>query len=232
MKKSAKPKPTRSLKPNGLFITFEGIEGSGKSTQCRSLAEWFRLQGYQVLETREPGGTKLAEKLRACLLDRMGESVHPWTEALIVYAARNQHVRQVIRPALDMGAVVLCDRFIDSTLAYQGFGRGLDVKTLCRMHDQAGGGLRPDLTFVFDMSVDAALQRRHHNQLAFNRLDAESLAFHERVRRGFRTLARREPRRIRLLGADRPADVISRDVESLVRERLRTRRPSARRSRA
>ncbi len=213
------PGPTR-----GFFITFEGIEGSGKSTQCRSLAAWLRNQGYQVLETREPGGTRLAEQLRACLLDRTEEPVTPWTEALIVLAARSQHVDQVIRPALEMGAIVLCDRFLDSTLAYQGYGRGLDLRLLARMSEMAAGKLSPDLTFLFDVPVAIGLRRRHHNQLQINRIDAESLQFHERVRRGFRALVRRHPRRIRLIDADRLPDVISKDVERLVGERLTRRR--------
>ncbi len=208
---SAATKPT-----GGLFITFEGIEGSGKSTQCRSLAQWLRNQGYRVLETREPGGTPLAERLRACLLERQQEMLTAWAEALIVLAARSQHVDQVIRPALEMGAIVLCDRFVDSTLAYQGFGRGLDPAQLARISRAASNGLVPDLTMILDVPVDVGLQRRHHNQLEINRIDAESLEFHERVRRGFRTLARRDPRRVRLIAGDRLPDVISREVERVV----------------
>lgn len=208
---SAATKPT-----GGLFITFEGIEGSGKSTQCRSLAQWLRNQGYRVLETREPGGTPLAERLRACLLERQQEMLTAWAEALIVLAARSQHVDQVIRPALEMGAIVLCDRFVDSTLAYQGFGRGLDPAQLARISRAASNGLVPDLTMFLDVPVDVGLQRRHHNQLEINRIDAESLEFHERVRRGFRTLARRYPRRVRLIAGDRLPDVISREVERVV----------------
>lgn len=206
-----------ATKPSGgLFITFEGIEGSGKSTQCRSLAQWLRNQGYRVLETREPGGTPLAERLRACLLERQQETLTAWAEALIVLAARSQHVDQVIHPALEMGAIVLCDRFVDSTLAYQGFGRGLDPAQLARISRAASNGLVPDLTMILDVPVDVGLQRRHHNQLEINRIDAESLEFHERVRRGFRTLARRDPRRVRLIAGDRLPDVISREVERVV----------------
>lgn len=206
-----------ATKPSGgLFITFEGIEGSGKSTQCRSLAQWLRNQGYRVLETREPGGTPLAERLRACLLERQQEMLTAWAEALIVLAARSQHVDQVIHPALEMGAIVLCDRFVDSTLAYQGFGRGLDPAQLARISRAASNGLVPDLTMFLDVPVDVGLQRRHHNQLEINRIDAESLEFHERVRRGFRTLARRYPRRVRLIAGDRLPDVISREVERVV----------------
>ena len=200
----------------GLFISFEGIEGSGKSTQCRSLAGWLRSRGYQVLETREPGGTPIAEQLRACLLDRLDEPVTPWAEALIVLAARSQHVHQVIRPALELGAIVLCDRFLDSTLAYQGYGRGINLPFLTRMSHTAAGKLSPDLTFLFDVPVETGLRRRHHSQRGINRIDAESMKFHQRVRRGFLALAQRHSRRIRTIDANRLPDLISKDVERTV----------------
>lgn len=223
MKKNRRKSKEKPNRRRGLFLTFEGIEGSGKSTQCHSLAGWLRTRGYQVLETREPGGTRLAEKLRDCLLARLGEPVTPWTEALIVLAARSQHVELVIRPALELGAIVLCDRFLDSTLAYQGFGRGIDLTLLTRMSKTVAGKVAPDLTLWFDVPVEVGLRRRHHGQLSINRIDAESMQFHERVRRGFRTLARRYPRRIHAIDADRLPDLISTDVERLVETYLTTR---------
>ncbi len=223
-KTPAKPRAT-APRARGIFITFEGIEGSGKSTQCRSLAQWLRNQGYHVLETREPGGTAVAEQLRACLLTRQDEVLTPWSEALIVLAARSQHVEHVIRPALEMGSIVLCDRYADSTLAYQGAGRGLDMTLLAKLNQAAASRTMPDLTFLLDLPVDTGLQRRHHNQMEINRIDAESLHFHERVRKGFRALARRAPTRIRVIAAQRLPDVISREIERVTGTYLASHRP-------
>ncbi|MFO0773221.1 MAG: dTMP kinase [Nitrospiraceae bacterium] len=197
----------------GLFVTFEGIEGSGKSSQCRTLAQWLRTQGYTVLETREPGGTKVAELLRGALLERRQEPITPWAEALIVLAARSQHVEHVIAPALRRGTIVLCDRYADSTIAYQGYGRGLDKPLLTSLHRVSAHGLTPDLTFVLDLPVEMGLQRRHHNQLEINRIDAEAISFHAKVRRGFRTLARQHPRRIRLIDGRRAPEPITLDLQ-------------------
>ncbi|MBX3237361.1 MAG: dTMP kinase [Nitrospiraceae bacterium] len=199
----------------GIFITLEGIEGSGKSTQAKRLGAHLRALGYRIVETREPGGTPLAEKIRAVLLDRTAEPFAPETEAFLVFAARRQHVTQVIEPALSRGAIVLCDRFNDSTLAYQGSARGLDLASLERMNGLATDELEPDLTLLFDLPAKTGLARRRR-AAETNRLDRETLRFHEKVRAGFRSLARREPRRISLIDADRPEEAIARDVTQAV----------------
>lgn len=211
----------------GCFITFEGIEGSGKSTQLARLGKRLREEGYRVIETREPGGTPIAEEIRNILLrlrstsnqPRAAESVETMTpecEALLVFAARNQHVRYLIRPALEQGAVVLCDRFSDSTFAYQGYARGLDLTELRRMNRVATGNLIPDLTLLFDLPVVRGLARRRRDGMEQNRLDRETRRFHERVRQGFLSLARKDRRRITVLDAARDAETIADDVAALV----------------
>lgn len=203
-------------------MTFEGIEGSGKSTQTARLARSLRRAGYRVTLTREPGGTKIAESLRNLLLAPTArERLLPETEALVILAARSQHVAQVIRPALEAGHVVLCDRFVDSTLAYQGYGRGLDLRLLKRFSSFASGGLAPGLTLLFDLPVAAGLTRRRKAGAGQNRLDRESAAFHERVRQGFRDLAKKNPRRIVRIDAARPPEHVAAEVERLVLDRLK-----------
>ncbi len=199
----------------GILITLEGIEGCGKSTQAKLLADRLRSQGYLTVETREPGGTPLAEKIRAVLLDRTGEPVAPETEAFLVFAARRQHVAQVIEPALARGAVVLCDRFSDSTLAYQGYGRGLDLAMLQRLNRLATHTVAPDLTLLFDLPVATGLARRR-TTVELNRLDRESLAFHNRVRSGFLDLARRAPTRVTVISAQPSKEAVARAVDRAV----------------
>ncbi len=205
----------RSRPPRGLFITLEGTEGCGKSTQAKLLGEHLRNQGYDTVETREPGGTPLAEKIRSVLLDRADEPVAPETEAFLVLAARRQHVAQVIEPALARGSIVLCDRFIDSTLAYQGYARGLDIATLERLNRLATHTLMPDLTLVFDLPVSTGLARRR-SAAELNRLDRESLRFHRRVRAGFLDLAKRHPRRIQIVSARASRETVARSVTRIV----------------
>ena len=190
----------------GLLITVEGVEGSGKTTKCARLAKRLREAGHRVLETREPGGTPLAEQIRSLFLGTAAgterdEPIIPESEALLVFACRSQHVSQVIEPAVRQGVIVLCDRFLDSTLAYQGYGRGLDVKTLRTLNRFATKGLAPALTLLFDLPAQTGLARRRRNDLELNRLDRETKRFHERVRRGFLALAAQEPRRIKVLDA-------------------------------
>lgn len=200
----------------GLFITFEGPEGSGKTTQCRHLAQWLQTHGQSVLITREPGGTPIAEAIRTLLLTRQRaawkkEIMTPACEAALVLAARSQHVTHTIVPALEKGMIVLCDRFFDSTLAYQGFGRGLNRQDLTRFNDFATGGIQPTLTFLLDLPVKEGLRRRKKaaNQ---NRMDQESLAFHERVRRGFVTLARQDAGRWRKLDAQQSPEQLAEEI--------------------
>lgn len=209
----------------GTFITLEGTEGSGKSTQAARLAEALRAEGYAVLLTREPGGTPAAEQLRAVLLKNNSESLAAETEAFVILAARRQHVDHVIAPALRQGAIVICDRFVDSTLAYQGYARGLELKTLRAMNRWATGGLTPDLTLLFDLPVATGLRRRQRDAAGQNRLDRETTRFHQRVRSGFLELARKEPRRIKPVNAARTPEKIADDVRTLVFEWLETHRP-------
>jgi dTMP kinase len=222
-------KQSKGRRRRGVLITFEGIEGSGKSTQCARLAKFLREHGYRVIETREPGGTPIAERIRSLLLDlpatRAGlslttEPLTPECEAALVLAARSQHVAQVIEPALREGAVVLCDRFSDSTLAYQGYARGLDVQNLRRMNRFAARGLSPDLTLLFDLPVAIGLARRRQQGARQNRLDRETQRFHERVRQGFLDLYTRHPRRIRLLDARADPDTIAGTVAGIINDFL------------
>ena len=209
----------------GIFITLEGTEGSGKSTQAARLAHALRAEGHAVLLTREPGGTPAAEQLRAVLLKNNSESLAAETEAFVILAARRQHVDHVITPALQQGAIVICDRFVDSTLAYQGYARGLDLKTLRIMNTWATDGLAPDLTLLFDLPVATGLRRRQRDAAGQNRLDRETKHFHEHVRAGFLELARQEPRRIKPINAARTPDRIAEAVRALVFDWLKTRQP-------
>lgn len=211
----------------GIFITLEGTEGSGKSTQAARLAETLRTEGHAVLLTREPGGTPAAEQLRAVLLKNNSEALAAETEAFVILAARRQHVDHVIAPALQQGAIVICDRFVDSTLAYQGYARGLDLKTLRAMNRWATGGLTPDLTLLFDLPVTTGLRRRQRDAAGQNRLDRETTRFHEHVRSGFLELARKEPRRIKPVNAARTPDRIAAAVRTLVFDWLEKRLPHA-----
>ncbi len=210
----------------GLFITFEGVEGSGKTTQISRLAEWLEHRGRIVLRTREPGGTPAGEQIRQVLLDHRNMALTAHTEAFLVLAARAQHLHEVIRPALAQGAIVLCDRFADSTLAYQGYGRGLNVASLRRLNRLATQGLEADLTILFDVPVATGLARRR-NHRHNNRLDLESDAFHMRIRKGFLRLARREPDRIKVVDASvspvRVSDAVIQVVTPLI-----PRRPTSR----
>jgi len=213
-----------SKKPTGIFITLEGGEGSGKTTQARRLCERLTAQGLDVLYTREPGGTLLAERLRSILLDHSGETIAPETEAYVIFAARRQHVDHVIKPALARGVTVVCDRFSDSTMAYQGYGRGLDLRILRTLNDWATGKLAPQLTLLFDVPVAVGLSRRRGRAATQNRLDRETEQFHRKVHRGFHALARREPRRIMVIDSAQPLESVTQTVEELVMNWLKTHR--------
>lgn len=210
-----------STKRRGLFITLEGIEGCGKTTQSRRLAVFLRAEGYQIIETREPGGTPLGEEIRTLLLDSPGrhhrqQRLTPACEAALVFASRSHHVTHKIAPALSQGIAVVCDRFSDSTLAYQGYGRGLDLAELQAFNDVVTHGVKPDLTFLFDLPVKQGLARRHKTRNQ-NRLDRESLSFHERVRRGFLALARGNSHRIVVIDARKSPDLIAANVIAATR---------------
>jgi len=201
----------------GFFVTFEGGDGSGKSTQVERLARRLRARGLDPLVTREPGGTPLAESLRTLVLDPARRPA-PLTEALLILAARADVVATAIAPALEAGRVVLCDRYGDSTLAYQGAGRGLDDARLAAWNRMATGGLVPDLTLLFD--VDPELARARRSVAATNRLDREPPDFHARVRDRYRELAAAEPGRFVVLDAARDADELERATWEAVAARL------------
>jgi len=206
----------RTRRHRGLFITLEGPEGSGKSTQIGHLAGALRRAGYRVVATREPGGTPVAEAIRnVLLLSKQKEPIGAKTEALLILAARSQHVTQVIKPALMRGAVVLCDRYSDSTLAYQGFGRGLDRGWLKQVGAIATDGLQPDLTLLLDLPVAVGLARRRSSSSGQNRLDREAVRFHRVVRQGFLRLAEQSRGRIKVIRADRSEKEIRAEIEPL-----------------
>lgn len=203
----------------GLFISFEGGEGSGKSTQIERLAARLAARGLVAVRTREPGGTPLGEGVRELLLDP-GRRPLAMTEALLLESARAELVSAVIRPALAAGRVVLCDRYDDSTLAYQGGGRGLDDATLRALNRAATGGLSPDLTLLFDLDPELGLARRGRAPGPTNRLDREPLEFHQRVRRRYLELAAAEPARWRILDASADPDRLEAGMWAAVEPRL------------
>lgn len=201
----------------GLFITLEGPEGSGKTTQIRHLAAALRRSGYHVAVTREPGGTSIAEQIRSTLLQSSPrERVTPEAEALLILAARSQHVAHLIAPALEQGTIVLCDRFSDSTFAYQGYARKLPLQWLKSANRIATRGCTPDLTILFDIPVEVGLARRRNVTETQNRLDRESDGFHLRVRKGFLALAARSRGRIKTIDAHRPENVVRAELVSFV----------------
>lgn len=198
-----------------MFITLEGGEGSGKTTVAREVAEHLRTQGYDVLLTREPGGTALGDVLRSLLLDiRSQAPVSPRAELLMFCAARAQLVTEVLRPHLDKGGIVLCDRYADSTLAYQGYGRGLPLDTLKTILAFATDGLWPTLTLLFDLSPEQGLQRRRPQE--WDRLDALEMDFHARVRSGYHALMAQEPERWRRIDASKTlAEVCAETISTI-----------------
>lgn len=193
------------------FCTFEGIEGSGKSTQAARFAALF---GERALLTREPGGTDLGRGVREVLLAPRRHPVAPAAESLLFFADRAQHVSELVRPALAAGRVVICDRYVDSSLAYQGYARGLDLAALHHIAAFATGGLRPELTLLLDMPVAEGLARARSRGGAPDRLEAEELAFHERVRAGYHALAAQDPGRWRIVDARGAADEVAERVRA------------------
>ncbi|MCB0077794.1 MAG: dTMP kinase [Anaerolineales bacterium] len=207
-----------------MFITFEGPEGSGKTTQIVQLAQWLQQRGHRVVQTREPGGTLIGDQIRTILMDRANTSLVAEAEILLFSASRAQLVRRLIEPALAEGAVVLCDRFYDSTLAYQGYGRGLDIGMLREITDFATGGRRPDLTFLLDLDPELGLRRRQAGRSMgeeWNRLDAQTLAFHQRVRQGYLELAQQESR-WRVVDGTEPSEAVQAALRQLIAKRLDT----------
>ena len=190
-----------------MFITLEGPEGSGKTSQIKELDAYLQSLGYEVLTTREPGGTDIGDQIRQVLVRLENQGLHPRTEILLFLAARAQLVEQVIKPALAAGKVVLCDRYGDSTLAYQGYGHGLNMDALRSMLAFATDQLKPDLTLLLDLDVETGLQRKR-KEAEWNRLDAYEVAFHQRVRAGYLALCAQEPERWRVVDASAPKEAV------------------------
>ena len=202
-----------------MFITFEGPEGSGKTTQIKGLAAYLCAEGRDVITTREPGGTPISDQIRTVLMDLQNTAMHPRTEILLFLAARAQLVEEIIRPHTAGGKVVICDRYADSTLAYQGYGHGYDRAMLRRLLDFATGGLWPDLTLLLDVDPAEGLQRKK-TAGEWNRTDAYTLAFHQRVRAGYLEMAAREPQRWVVINAACPPADVQTEVRRVVRDHL------------
>ena len=212
-----------STTSRGLFLTFEGPDGSGKSTQARLLAERLRAEGYQVLETAEPGGTPIGRQIRRILLDPANHDLHAIPELLLMFAARAQNVEQWILPALEEGKLVVCDRFTDSSIAYQGAGRGLGWKVVLDLDGIACHGLVPDMTLCIDIDTETGLARAHSRNLTESgkkesRLDEQSREFHQKARTAYHELALREPHRFRLIdGRGTPEEIAAKVWEQVSR---------------
>ncbi len=201
-----------------MFITFEGPEGSGKTSQIPSLAEFLREQGFRIFTTREPGGTVIGEQIRNVLTNLENTSMSPRTEIMLFLAARAQLVEQCIRPQLEQGGIVISDRYADATLAYQGYGHGTDLDTLRGLLDFATGKLYPDLTILLDLSPEQGLQRKRSGG-EWNRLDAYEIAFHQRVWQGYHELARLEPQRWVVIDASQSFDAVQQEIRQVVVQR-------------
>lgn len=214
----------------GRFFTFEGIDGCGKTTQLNLLADYLHRLNLRVVITREPGGTPMGESVRKILLSGQSRDIGPHAELLLMFASRAQNVAQVIAPALAQGKIVLCDRFTDASLAYQGYGRGLDRRFIRALDRFACRGLKPDLTFVLDItprtSLHRARKRIRETSTDEGRFEQETLAFYERVRRGYRELSRREPARVRRLNGEDTIPNIHRKIVALAHPWLELRKKS------
>ena len=196
----------------GLFITFEGPDGCGKTTQMKLLAEYFTKNGKEVVLTREPGGKGLGEKVREILLNYDGE-VSDRCESFLFLADRAQNIDIIVNPAVKQGKIVLCDRHIDSTVAYQGYGRGLDIERINMLNNLATNGKKPDLTFVFDVDVETSMKRVGKEK---DRMESAGMEFHNRVRQGYLELAKQEPQRIKVIDATKSIEEIHKKVVSLI----------------
>lgn len=208
--------PTR----RGKFITFEGGEGTGKSTQLRLLADFLSGQGRSIVTTREPGGSPGAETIRKLLVEGEPGRWDGITETLLLTAARRDHVERTIRPALERGDWVICDRFMDSTVAYQGYGAGVDLDLIHRLSTAAAGDIQPDLTIILDLPVEAGLARATQRAGGEDRFERKGIDFHRRLRDGFLAIAKSAPERCAIVSAAEPIEVIAGRISSIVAERL------------
>ena len=205
-----------------MFISFEGIEGSGKTTQIRGVADALRQKGHDVIMTREPGGSMMGAQIRSILLDSNNKGMNPLAELLLYMADRAQHLDEIVKPGLASGSIVLCDRYYDATVAYQGYARGLDMDLISGLHGLAFGGYQPDLTFLLDLPPETGLGRawrqieNGQRTGTETRFEEEALDFHRRVREGYLSLARLEPRRFRIIDAAGPREKVAREIMTVL----------------
>lgn len=204
---------------NGIFITFEGPDGAGKTTQLKKLAEELKKQGHDVLVTREPGGTAISDQIRSIILDPVNKEMVDQAEVLLYAASRAQHVHQLILPALAAGRIVLCDRFIDASVAYQAYGLGVDVDMVKAISHYASSGLQATRTYILDVPVEVSLARLHHrasgtgvNAQQLDRIEQKNVDYHSRVREGFHQIAADHPERVRVVNANRNEEEIAKDI--------------------
>ncbi|MDQ0872076.1 dTMP kinase [Paenibacillus sp. V4I3] len=204
---------------NGIFITFEGPDGAGKTTQLKKLAEELKKQGHNVLVTREPGGTAISDQIRSIILDPVNKEMVDQAEVLLYAASRAQHVHQLILPALAAGRIVLCDRFIDASVAYQAYGLGVDVDMVKAISRYASSGLQATRTYILDVPVEVSLARLHHrasgtgaNAQQLDRIEQKNVDYHSRVREGFHQIAADHPERVRVINANRNEGEIAKDI--------------------
>lgn len=207
----------------GILITFEGIEGSGKSTQIELLSKALEAKGLKIIKTQEPGGTKIGAMIRKILLDPRNKEIDPMTELMLYGASRSQHIKEVVLPALKEGKIVLCDRFSDATVAYQGYGRGLNLEDIMKLDNLLTGGIKPSLTILLDIDPEKGLLRakkriEEKNSLKEGRIEQEGFSFHKRVREGYLRLAEEEPDRIKIVRADLPVDEIHNRITEILKE--------------
>lgn len=205
-----------------MFITLEGPDGSGKSLQIPMLADFLRGMGYEVLTTREPGGTNIGDQIRQVIMKLGNTEMHPRTEILLFCSARAQIVEEVLRPSLARGVMVVSDRYADSTLAYQGYGHGVDLDELRRLLAFTTGGLKPDLTLLLDVDPAEGLKRRQKSGGEWNRLDAYDLAFHQRVRAGYLKMAQEEPERWQRIDASQTPEMVQSCIQKIILEKIRS----------
>lgn len=203
-----------------MFISFEGLDGSGKTTQVQRLTSWLRTHQRDVLPIRDPGSTRIGDGVRTILHDRTNTNIDPKTELLLYAAARSQLIAEQIQPRLNNGTIVLCDRFADSTMAYQGFGRGIDVGFLRTLMAFVTHGLTPDLTLYLNVDSERALQRRHSSGEEVNRLDIEAIDFHNRVREGYMSLIAQEPARWQVIDASQTPDQVAAAIQAVIKTKL------------
>lgn len=217
------------MQASGLFITFEGGEGSGKTTQIGLLKERLEFEGFDVISTREPGGTNDAEKIRDLLVQREGGNWTPMSECLLFFAARHMHVEQLIKPALSRGKIVLCDRFTDSTRAYQSAGHGMDQEIIERMNRLVLAGFEPDLTFILDLPVEEGIKRsqiknkeagQNTREYTEDRYETMDKTFHERLRQGYLSLAKKDPMRCRIIDGKNSLEEIQTKIYNEVKSRV------------